>query len=248
MNQANHPNGYSDFTKVDDRCVGGKTLVMQHMKSHYDKLVGTKPQLKIEAPKRYIHETRKPVHTRKNKLIDEQLEVKVAFRKVANTTKGYVDDGKPVSFNMTGQLKGRYEKEKQFEAQEHELNLKSMNKKLKGKGKAMKDRKKDPYDPVAHPVKFFRRNQELPHNKVEYLTNMPAGSRLVITDDDAKLKEKFDGHMGKSVQISSGVGRASTAQQGRNRPMVTPDFATEIEQGDNSIPTGTSNQRAGSIL
>ena len=34
--------GYTDFTMVDDRCVGGKTIIMQHMKNHYDQLVDTK--------------------------------------------------------------------------------------------------------------------------------------------------------------------------------------------------------------
>ena len=55
----------------------------------------------------------------------------------------------------------------------------------------MKDRIKDVNDPVAHPVLFFRRKKELPHKKVEYLTGLPAGSRLVITDEDGMLKERL---------------------------------------------------------
>lgn len=219
MNQANHPKGYNDFTKVDTRCIGGKTLVMQHMKNHYDQLVDTKPQLKITEPNRYIHATKKPTHLHKNKNIDENLEVKVAFRKVANQKTGYTDHAAPISVNMADRLKGRYEKEKKFEQQEHELNMKAMKKKLGQKNKVMKDRNKDPTDPIAHPVRFFRRKQELPHHKIEYLTNLPTGSRLVITEHDGKLKERFTG-------VSAIRGRASSAN-----PAVNGKYGQSAIQG-----------------
>lgn len=242
MNQAQHPKGYRDFTHVDDRCVGGKTLVMQHMKNHYDQLTEVKPQVKIEAPKKYVHETRKPVHKVKNKLIDPHHEVKVAFRKVANTTKGYVDDGKPISFNMKENLKGRYEKEKKFEQQEHLLNIKSMSKKLATKKKPMKDRLKDVNDPVAHPVRFFRRNKELPHKKVEYLTGLPGGSRLVITDNDAKLKEKFDKHLDQNLgNIQKSKLGPGSAHVGKS-DFAGPSFNMASEEGVNSMPTAKDNR------
>ncbi len=232
MNQANHPKGYNDFTKIDTRCIGGKTLVMQHMKNHYDQLVDTKPQLKIQEPKRYIHETKKPVHMRKNKNIDENLEVKVAFRKVANTTKGYTDHHAPVSVNMVDQLKGRYEKEKKHELQEHKLNLNSMQKKLGQKKKVMKDRVKDPTDPIAHPVKFFRRKQDLPHHKIEYLTNLPTGSRLVITEQDGKLKERLTGASTYKVRPNSAN---SNAFSRIGQPPIQ-GFETEDELATQATP------------
>lgn len=245
MNQAQSTKGYRDFTHVDDRCVGGKTLVIQHMKNHYDQLVDVKPQLKIEAPKKYVHETRKPVYAQKNKLLDPNLEVKVAFRKVAKMTKGYVDDGKPISYEMKDNLKGRYDNEKKFELQEHLLNIKAMEKKLATKKKSMKDRKKDPSDPIGNPVHFFRRNKELPHKKIEYLTSVPAGSRLVITDNDAKLKEKFDNRTGAKSGVASGQSKLRPSSANVARPSQgTAHFATETMEGVNSMPMNQTNRAA----
>lgn len=194
MNQARSPNGYSDFTMIDGKGTGGKTLVMHHMKSHYDRIVAPKPSVNTAAPKKYIHENKKPVHLEKNKRIDPNLEMRVAFRKVANMTKGYTDHSAPVSVKegMKNRLKGRYEKEKKNELMEHKLNLESMNKKLEKKTVPQQERMKNTNDPVAHPVRFFRRNKELPHKKVEYLMADNNASRLVITNKDASLKERFD--------------------------------------------------------
>lgn len=245
MNQARHPNGYSDFTLVDDRCIGGKTLIVQHMKNHYDQLKETKPQLKIEAPKKYIHESRKPVHQQKNKLIDENLEVKVAMRKVAQTKAGYIDTKKPISYDMTANLKGRYEKEKKHEQQEHELNIRSMQKKLGVKGKPMKDRKKDPSDPIANPVVLFRRDKELPNKKIEYLTTIPAGSRLVINEADAGLKKRLDSKSQfRGLKSTVSQQHASGLQ---NRPNSVSGFRFEAAQGDQSAaPQKPATAMAGS--
>ena len=241
MNQAKHAKGYSDFTQVDDRCIGGKTLIVQHMKNHYGQLTETKPQLKIEEPKRYIHETRKPVHKQKNKLIDENLEVKVAFRKVAMATKGYTDHKEPVSEKLKGNLKGRYEKEKKHEIEEHNLNMNSMKKKLNQKGKQMKDRKKDPTDPIANPALLFRRDKELPNKKVEYLSGMPGGSRLIINETDVELKKRLDNKSNvkgafmaplSSLNAKSGVDRAGRPSSSKGNL----GFEMEKVEGDQSAP------------
>jgi hypothetical protein len=77
---------YHDFTQLDSRGLGGKTMIMHHMKNHYEGLINTKPQLKIQAPKKYIYEDK---HKHKKKqLLDPNAEVKVAFRKIASTNKG----------------------------------------------------------------------------------------------------------------------------------------------------------------
>ena len=83
-------------------------------------------------------------------------------------------------------------KEKKHETYEHQLNLQSMNKKLQSKKKLMKDRLKDPHDPIAHPVRFFRKNEELPNQMIDYLYDVPAGSRVVLTHTDAVLKERLE--------------------------------------------------------
>lgn len=93
---------------------------------------------------------------------------------------------------MTKQLAGRFLKEKKHETYEHQLNLQSMNKKLQSKKKLMKDRLKDPHDPIAHPVRFFRKNEELPKQMIDYLYDVPAGSRVVLTHTDAVLKERLE--------------------------------------------------------
>lgn len=265
MNQANHPGGYSDFTHVDDRCVGGKTLIMHHMKNHYDKLVDTKPQLKIEEPKRYIHENRKPRHTLKDKRVDPYLDVKVAFRKVANTKKGYVDHKAPISvqLNMKDQLKGRYKRGNKYLDEAHQLHHEALQKKLQKKGKAMKDRMKDDQDCIAHPVKFFRRRKELPHKKIEYLTNLPAGNRLVVTEEDGQLKSRFDKGMDLKNSIHQPIqglnqnGRVSTAhsrlqqRQGNNGAQNggSTGYPFEMEgqmTGDCANPNAKSSGRASS--
>jgi hypothetical protein len=114
---------------------------------------------------------------------------------------GYIDTSAPVSAKMTKQLAGRFLKEKKHETYEHKLNLDSMNKKLQSKKKLMKDRLKDPHDPIAHPVRFFRKNEELPKQMIDYLYDVPAGSRVILTNTDASLKERLDkGHQRRKSQ------------------------------------------------
>jgi hypothetical protein len=234
---------YADFTQIDPRSVGGRAVIMLHMKNHYDKLVGTKPQLKIQAPKKYIYEEGKhvPAHRKPNKLIDPKLEVRHAFRKVAKMNKGYITTDKPTTYDMVHNLKGMKAGGDKFEMEEHQLHMKSMKKKLNKKKIPEQERRKNTQDPVAHPVRFFRRGKELPHKKVEYVAGQLA-PRLVMTNQDSKLKDRFDqsGYTGIGAsRTMQSVGRLSSAPGG-NRPssarVENQPFATEEVQATNAAP------------
>lgn len=82
---------------------------------------------------------------------------------------------------------------------EHEKNLKSMKRKLKNMGKSMAERKKNVHDPVAHPVRFFRRDPLDPMTRkvgkkmgieLDCLANKLINRRDVINIDNSRLLEK----------------------------------------------------------
>lgn len=220
---------YHDFTHIDSRSVGGRATIMLHMKNHYDKLVGPKPQIKITAPKKYIYEQGKhiPSHLKGDKRIDPKLEMKTAFRKVAKMNKGYISTDKPTTYDMN-HLQGMKAGGDKFGIDEHALHMKSMKRKLGAKKVPPQERKKNALDPVAHPVRFFRRGKELPHKKVEYVHGTLA-TRLVMTNEDSKLKERFD----KSGYVPNGTDRVSYSARPSS---AAPQFEMETAEGVNYVP------------
>lgn len=146
----------------DQRNLGGRIEIVQHLKNHHKHLLNTKARLDTrKPPMKHISKRAKMSGKGKQKLKNAyQMEnVVQSFKKVATMKKGYVDTGAPKSMKVRKLRKpGRYKNQKKFIQSEHQRNLKHLNKKIKGVGKSMKERKKNPHDPVAYPVRFMRRD------------------------------------------------------------------------------------------
>lgn len=151
----------------DDRNLGGRIQIVQQVKNHHKKLLTTKARLNTRIPpKKHISRQGKrpqshlkPTGKEKLKSAFEMEEVVQSFKKVANMKKGYIDTSAPKTIQVKKLRKpGRHKNEKKFIDTEHKRNLKHLNKKLKNVGKSLKERKKNQYDPVAHPVRFMRRD------------------------------------------------------------------------------------------
>lgn len=146
----------------DQRNLGGRIEIVQHLKNHHKHLLNTKARLNTrKPPMKHISKRAKMSGKGKRKLKNayEMENVVQSFKKVATMKKGYVDSSAPKSMKVKKLRKpGRYKNQKKFIKSEHERNLKILNKKIKGVGKSMKERKKNPHDPVAYPVRFMRRD------------------------------------------------------------------------------------------
>jgi hypothetical protein len=147
---------------VDERNLGGRIGIVQHMKNHHRALMKAKPNLNTrKRPMSHINKRAKPSGKGKQliKHALEMEEVVQSFKKVAKMKKGYIDTKKPKTLKAKKLRKpGKFYNEKKFINTEHERNLKHLKRRMKRIGKSEKERKKNPYDPVAHPVRFFRRD------------------------------------------------------------------------------------------
>jgi hypothetical protein len=173
------------------------------MKNHHKALVNAKKNLDtFKKPVKHINKRAKPSGkgTKLLKNAYDYEEVVVSFKKVANMKKGYINTNAPKSMKSKKLRKGgKYKTKKAFEMSEHEKNLRSMKRKLKNMGKSMTERKKNVHDPVAHPVRFFRRDPLDPMaNKVgkkmgielDCLATKLINRRDVIGIDNSNLYER----------------------------------------------------------
>lgn len=202
----------------DQRNLGGRIQIVQHLKNHHKHLLKAKPRLNTRIPpKKHISKRAKQSKKGKQKLKNayEMEEVVQNFKKVANMKKGYVDTSAPKTINVKKLRKpGRYKNQKKFIQSEHERNLKHLKRKLGRVGKSMKERKKNPYDPVAHPVRFMRRDPLDPMTGkvadkmgigVENLANQLIQRRDVVQVDNSGILRAADR---KRMKMSSRSGFA----------------------------------------
>lgn len=173
------------------------------MKNHHTALLKTKKNLDtFKKPAEHIDKKAKPSGkgTQLLKNAYDFEEVVVSFKKVAQIKKGYIDTKAPKCMETKKLREGGNHKTKtDFEMAEHKRNteiLKSNLKRLKSAGKPLQERKKNVYDPVAHPVRFFRRDPLDPMtNKVakkmgielDCLANKLINRRDVVGIDNSSL-------------------------------------------------------------
>lgn len=188
---------------TDSRNLGGRIQIVQQVKNHHKALVKAKKNLDtFKKPMKHINERAKAsgqgTTLLKNALDFE--EVVVSFKKVANLKKGYVSTNAPKCLE-TKKLRapGNHKTQKEFELSEHQKNLNAMKNKLKNMGKNMNERKKNVWDPVAHPVRFFRRNPLDPMAngvgkkmgiELDCLANKLIHRRDVVGVDNSRLLER----------------------------------------------------------
>ena len=196
---------YSSPLLPDDRNLGGRIEMTQHMINHHKALLTTKPLLDTQkAPLEHINKRCKQTGNGKKKLktaLDFE-EVAVSFKKVASMKKGYVDTQKPKSMASKNLRTGNFKRGESYLTQEHERNKKNMKEKIKALGKREIDRKKNSMDPIANPVRFFRRD---PNDKKGFNLDFVAATTVqkrdtVAINNDYLLKKS---KMSKSKALGS---------------------------------------------
>ena len=131
--------------------VGGKDMILTRMVNHYSALSQAKPVIDTKAPhppvKKTKHEIKGDLYRR-----EHFHNVREAYKKVSNV-KCYVDNKKPVTYDMKPKNHFKSIKEK-YENIEHLRTLKAMSKRILSIGK-MHERKKNRFDPIYNPTYFF---------------------------------------------------------------------------------------------
>ena len=131
--------------------VGGKDMILTRMVNHYSALSQAKPVIDTKAPhppvKKTKHEIKGDLYRR-----EQFHNVREAYKKVSNV-KCYVDNKKPVTYDMKPKNHFKSIKEK-YENIEHLRTLKAMSKRILSIGK-MHERKKNRFDPIYNPTYFF---------------------------------------------------------------------------------------------
>eukprot|EP01022_Parablepharisma_sp_SALTPOND_P000950 TRINITY_DN105319_c1_g1_i1.p3 TRINITY_DN105319_c1_g1~~TRINITY_DN105319_c1_g1_i1.p3 ORF type:complete len:201 (-),score=0.17 TRINITY_DN105319_c1_g1_i1:653-1255(-) len=87
--------------------------------------------------------------------------VRATYRTITTMNKGLIDRKEPNTFSLISKL-SENKKYNHHALGEHVKNMISLQKRLRRiESGNIQDRKKNPYDPIAHPSLFFRRKEEL---------------------------------------------------------------------------------------
>jgi hypothetical protein len=139
------------ITTDNVRNVGGKDMILTRMVNHYSALSQIKPVVDTKAPhpriKKTPHEIKGDLYRR-----EQFHNVREAYKKVSNV-QHYVDDKKPVTYDMKPKNNFKSVKEKYADI-EHLRTLKAMSQRILSIGK-MHERRKNRYDPISNPTYFF---------------------------------------------------------------------------------------------
>lgn len=176
----------------DERNAGGKNEITDRMLNHQAALLSTKPSIS----------TRNPPHPHVDVVAGKQFlklklqkynEFNEVFQsaKKAASAKPYIDTSAPKSLKAKKLIKNKRVKEERHINLEHSLNLLALERKLKGVGSAV-ERKKNAFDPIAYPARFFRRSNKRPEDiDIDYFHHKVI-PRSEITANNSKLASKID--------------------------------------------------------
>ena len=145
--------------KYDERNLGGRNQIRQGLLNHHNAIINAKSGLNtFERPPKHVDINLSPKHKLlKNKLVTPSMdEVFTGFKKIANAKK-YVDNELPEKY-MKKKTLPNYKKQNDYINQQHALNLQSQQRRIGSIGKSMHERKKNEFDPIAHPSVFFRKS------------------------------------------------------------------------------------------
>ena len=204
----------------DTRCLGGQKQVMELMTGHYSALVNAKPTLNT-FKKPFVHVSKqKRAQTAKKrpptaavKGPNEQWLDKLAndfgYQETRETFKRCNNIGSDIG-HMTQNLgyKAQSKKLSQYRArkkstyyeEEHMRNLAALRQRVQNVGNAQ-DRAKNKYDPLTHPVRFFRKSEAEAH-KVSL-----GGFQKKIDNNLDAMKKRNDQLAQQWIQSSMETGR-----------------------------------------
>lgn len=179
---------------ANENNLGGKNAIRRQLLEHHNAIVHakpaidsrTKPPAHVDAkvdPKKKLNKVKEPFTT---------TEVYHSFRKVAEIKSGYIDASKPATYDLKKNALPMKKKKNDFINQEHERNLKSQYKRVSNVGKSMAERKKNEFDPIAHPVTFFRRPDESKKDiTLDFMFHRTTGPKGTTTGFNiSKMKNK----------------------------------------------------------
>lgn len=131
---------------------------------------------------------------------------------------------------MKKNLKGKYKRGEKFLLDEHEKNVRSTKSKIKKMGRRWIDRKKNPHDPIAYPVRFFRRDplDKAEDYDLECVAKEILKKRDVIGIDNTgllKKAEKISKEKEEKVQFEKSIYKKQ--QEG----LVIPEEEQEFTAG-----------------
>ena len=168
--------------KPDERNLGGKNQIFDHMYNHQVTLITMKPIVKSQTKN-----VEKPIVAKKipKKNPNEFDEVLESFKRAA-CVKSNKLSACPETLGLKKMLGKKKNKENDFIGKQHELNLQSQKRRINSLG-TMNERQKNCFDPVAKPVFFFR-NPDLPKKDISII---PFYTKLGF-DPDAKEKSYYN--------------------------------------------------------
>jgi len=180
---------------ANENNLGGRNAIRRQLLEHQNAIVHAKPTIDTRAkPPTHVDAKVDP----KKKLSRGQgafefNEVYHSFKKVANIKSGYIDSKEPESFGLKKKALPKNKKANDYINQEHLLHLKSQQRRIESIGKSMVERKKNQFDPVAHPSVFLRRpDQSTKDITLDYMFSSKPGAFTATTGFSlSKMKNKL---------------------------------------------------------
>jgi len=181
---------------VNEKNLGGKNVIRRQLLEHHNAIVHAKPTINTrEKPRAHIDANLDPKQKlNKGHNAFEYNEVYHTFKKLSDVKGGYIDNKKPVSYDLAKKAIPKNKKKNDFINREHLLHLKSQRRRVENIGKSMTERKKNVFDPIAHPSILFRRAEQ-PNKDVSldfmFYTNAGTAKNVTTGFDLSKMKSKF---------------------------------------------------------
>ncbi|CAG9323294.1 unnamed protein product [Blepharisma stoltei] len=139
----------------DMRNTGGKKTIVDSLSNHYKHLNTIKPVVNsFDPPPKHVNAKSRPASKQSN-----LSEVKETFRRVSSVKNSKSSFSAPETFHLSSKLSQNRAKKKNSQITDHENNIKSMQRRINRIGSAS-ERKKNPYDPIAHPALLLRDRDE----------------------------------------------------------------------------------------
>jgi len=149
----------------DPRNLGGRTQILQLMYKHKYSLQHIKPVLKLTSPHPHVDSARPPhnylqgiLHFKAIDIVTDPnyAMVRATYRTINKMNKGLIDKREPKTYPLIEQL-SKNKNYSDYDMREHVKNMNSLQKRLERiEVGPIQERRKNPYDTIAHPSLFFR--------------------------------------------------------------------------------------------
>ncbi|CAD8141528.1 unnamed protein product [Paramecium pentaurelia] len=197
---------------MDVRNIGGLRATADHLYKHQIAVQNAKPSINIKPPKPPVDQKQR--QECKYNADDDFNNVLKTFKAVVQTKK-IIDNNQPFMKKRTPNNKNKKEK---FEQYEHEMNIKAQKRRI-GSAGSMQERKKNQFDPIAHPPVFFRREgQNLSNCRLDNLM---------------QYISKEQQQSGEKINLSASIKRWQRSKSSNKKSQIKiQQFVEETEKKD----------------